>query len=155
MRVLFLDIDGVLNSRRYDDERSAADGNVDVTRLPLVRELVERTAAVVVLTSTWRAHWDPLGIQTDEIGAELEATFRRHGIRLYDRTPMKGGNRPTEIAAWLAAHPTTQSFVILDDIKLGWGALDDHVIKTDYRIGRGLEPHHVAAAIDILCQKTE
>lgn len=154
MRAVFLDIDGVLNSHRYDCERAPADGNIDATRLPLLRELVERTDAVVVLTSTWRKHWDPLGVQTDAVGEAMAATLLGHGICLYDRTPDLDNDRPAEIAAWLAAHPAAERFVILDDIKLGWGALEPYVVKTDYRIGRGLEPRHVAAATDILT-KTE
>lgn len=150
MRAVFLDIDGVLNSRAYDRERTPEDGNIDVTRLPLLRQLIERTDAKVVLTSSWREHWDPLGAQTDAVGEALAATLLCHGVPLYDRTPAIGNDRPAEISAWLADHPAVESFVILDDSKLGWGALDDFVVKTDYRIGRGLEPRHIAAALAVL-----
>jgi hypothetical protein len=150
MRTVFLDIDGVLNSHAYDRERAPGEGNIDVTRLPLLRELIERTDAKVVLTSSWREHWDPLGAQTDAVGEALAATFLRHGVPLYDRTPALDNNRPAEISAWLADHPAVERFVILDDIKLGWGALDAYVVKTDYRIGRGLELHHIAAALAVL-----
>ena len=59
MKILFLDIDGVLNSRAYDCRRNWNDKtNIDETRLPLVKEIVEKTGAEIVLTSTWRRHLD-------------------------------------------------------------------------------------------------
>ena len=55
MKILFLDIDCVLNSREYDCRRNWNDQtNIDETRLPLVKEIVKKTGAEIVLTSTWR-----------------------------------------------------------------------------------------------------
>ena len=46
MKILFLDIDGVLNSRAYDCRRNWNEQtNIDETRLPLVKEIVAKTAA--------------------------------------------------------------------------------------------------------------
>ena len=46
MKILFLDIDGVLNSRAYDRRRNWDEQtNIDETRLPLLREIVDRTGA--------------------------------------------------------------------------------------------------------------
>ena len=149
MKVMFLDIDGVLNSHRYDMSRSEADGNIDVSRLALVKTLVDRTGAEIVLTSTWREHWDPKGADTDAVGAELEATLARCGLRLYDKTPVIG-ERAQEITAWLGQNTDVEKYVIFDDIKLGWGELADAVITTDYRIGRGLEPTHIERAAEKL-----
>lgn len=151
MKIIFLDIDGVLNSRQYDDRRRPEDGNIDKSRLPLLKQLVDRTGARIVLTSSWRCHWDPMGTETDAAGRELVRTFLEGGIRLHDRTPVVGNNRPEEIRAWLADHPV-QGFVILDDIKLGWGSLEPYTVKTDYRIGRGLEQRHIERAIEILME---
>ena len=151
MRILFLDIDGVLNSLAYDRERGAQDGNIDVSRLPLVREIIDRTGARVVLTSSWRVHWDPRGEATDDKGREIADTFAHYGITLFDRTP-DPGERAQEVCAWLSAHPDTESFVIIDDMKLGWGALDGHTVKTDHRIGRGLGRSHTDRAIKKLLE---
>ena len=149
MKILFLDIDGVLNSRQYDRQKAQDDGNIDPTRLKLVAEILAQTGARVVLTSTWRLHWCPDGASTDGIGRELQAFFASHGVELYDKTPILG-DRAKEVGAWLDAHPEVTHFAILDDIKFGWGELDSHVIKTDYLIGRGLMEKHVSAAIALL-----
>ena len=46
MKVIFLDIDGVLNSRAYDRKRNRNEQtDIDETRLPLVKEIIERTGA--------------------------------------------------------------------------------------------------------------
>lgn len=149
MKVVFLDIDGVLNSHRYDQQRQAHQGNIDQTRLPLLKQLLEATGARVVLTSSWRKHWEPAGGAMDAQGQELEATFLGCGIRLWDKTAQLG-DRAEEIRDFLSRHPRVECFVILDDIKFGWGDLDDRVVKTDGRIGRGLEQRHIQAARAIL-----
>mgnify|MGYP003308514771 CR=1 FL=1 len=48
MKVIFLDIDGVLNSVRYDRERTPEQGNVDETRLPLLKRIVDAAQAQIV-----------------------------------------------------------------------------------------------------------
>lgn len=150
MKIIFLDIDGVLNSHRYDKCRSDADGNIDVTRLPLLKQIVDGANANVVLTSTWRRHIDPKSRVADEVGSVLWELFESHGILLYDRTPFIDNDRAQEVRSWLMDHSDVESFVIIDDIKFGWDELDPMVVKTDYLIGRGLEQHHVEKALQIL-----
>jgi len=150
MRIIFLDIDGVLNSSRYDRQRQEDEGNIDVSRLELIKFLADTTGAKVVLSSSWRCHWDPEGEGTDETGRALETVFNQVGISLFDRTPVLSGNRSKEIRAWLAGRTDIESFVIIDDIKFGWGDLEPYTVKTDYRIGRGVEQSHIDKAIKIL-----
>lgn len=150
MKIIFLDIDGVLNSQRYDRTRSDTDGNVDVSRLPLLKSIKDGADAEIVLTSTWRVNWDPKAKSANDVGSMLLDLFLSFGIALYDRTPYIGNDRPREVRTWLNEHPDVESFVIIDDIKFGWEELDPMVVKTDYRIGRGLEQHHVEKALQIL-----
>ena len=150
MKVIFLDIDGVLNSRQYDLNRGENEGNIDISRLSLLKQLVLCTGAKIVLTSSWRTYWDANGEQTDEIGKELEGSFLHSGITLFDKTPDIDNDRAKEIKSWLELHPNVVSFVIIDDMKFGWGELETNVVKTDYLIGRGLEVQHVEKAISIL-----
>lgn len=150
MKIIFLDIDGVLNSRQYDAERGTDDGNIDVGRLLLLKQLIDQTGAKIVLTSSWRRHWDPVGACTDEVGKELEDTFGRFGIYLYDKTPELDNDRAKEISKWLAENQNAEDFVVIDDIKFGWHELAPFVVNTDYRIGRGLEQRHIEKAIRIL-----
>ena len=150
--MIFLDIDGVLNSVRYDRSRTPSDGNIDRTRLVLLRQLVEQTGAEIVLSSSWRRHWHRDAWACNPIGRELHTIFGEFGLHIMDKTPVLGPTmRAEEIEAWLEKHARqVESFVILDDIPSGWGRLGDHLVRTNSRIGRGLEQRHVEAAVRIL-----
>ncbi len=149
MKVIFLDIDGVLNSRRYDRIRTSSDGNIDISRLPLLKRLVKERDAKIVLTSSWRIHWDVDPALRDSVGAELDLAFRNAGLPIYSKTPVLG-DRAEEIRSWLASHPDTESFVILDDLTGGWGDLEPRLVRTSPYIGFGLEEPHITAAIELL-----
>ncbi|MBO5287071.1 MAG: hypothetical protein J6B34_02995 [Clostridia bacterium] len=150
MKVIFLDIDGVLNSRRYDLTRGGDDGNIDKTRLPLLKEIVDKTGAKIVLSTTWRTNWDKDESKLTEKGKELRSTLLEYGLEIYDKTPdIDLNERPKEIMAWLEKNEV-DGFVIIDDTFGGWGELEKRLIKTSYYSGRGLEESHVQGAIELL-----
>lgn len=152
MKIVFLDVDGVLNSVRYDRQRGADEGNIDRSRLPLLKRLIDKTQAQIVLSSSWRKHWDADGARLDGVGREMVALFAEYGLSIYGKTDCLDGNdRAEEIRAWLAEHADTEEYVILDDIAFGWGAeLQAHLVRTDPRIGWGLGDAHIDKAIAIL-----
>ena len=153
MKILFLDIDGVLNSARYDREKATEDGNIDASRLELVKEIIEKTGARIVLSSTWREHWEKDPTLCDNDGAEINRIFAEYGLTVFDKTPILPQHSPraVEIGAWLEEHPEATAYAILDDETFGWTeALASHWVKTNPRIGRGLEKAHVARAIELL-----
>ena len=57
MKIIFLDIDGVLTSDMYEESRAEKrdDNRIDLSRVKLLRDLVKASDAKIVLTSTWRA----------------------------------------------------------------------------------------------------
>ena len=59
MKVIFLDIDGVLNCKKTPNPRSLP-YMIDRRLLARFKRLLKRTRAKVVLTSTWR--YDPAGL---------------------------------------------------------------------------------------------
>lgn len=154
MKIIFLDIDGVLNSKPYDAQRNWNEQtDIDETRLPLVKKIVDETGAKIVLSSTWREHWDSVLENCDEDGIHINETFAKFGLDIYDKTPDLGltADRPNEIKAWLDSAPETiESFVIIDDYRYGWGSLSDNFVKTNPYFGFGLEEEHVQKAIEIL-----
>lgn len=154
MKVIFLDIDGVLNSHAYDRKRNWNEQtDIDETRLPLVKRIVDETGAKIVLSSTWREHWSVDTRLCDEDGIYINRTFAKFGLEIYDKTPDLGidFDRPDEIRAWLnSAQETIESFVIIDDYRYGWGKLSDNFVKTNPNFGLGLEEEHVQKAIEIL-----
>ena len=153
MKIIFLDIDGVLNSRRYDQERAPGYANkIDVTRLPLLKEIVDRTGARIVLSTSWRMYWEPDEALCAPIGQDINELFAQYELSIYDKTPtISARDRDEEVREWLSAHNgEVESFVMLDDIAFGWGDLSDHLVRTSPMIGRGLEQEHVEKAILLL-----
>jgi hypothetical protein len=109
VKVLFLDFDGVLNSRDTVPEFSLDD--VLVAR---VNRILSVTGAKVVISSSWRAHGLPYciaflenaGFKGEVIGA---TPFRER--EWGKRSPPRG----LEIQDWMDANPGVERFVILDD----------------------------------------
>jgi hypothetical protein len=103
MKVVFLDIDGVLNTKHTRNPRNfpyIADKKL-VVRL---RSVLSRARAKAVLTSTWR--YDPVGL----FAAKL------HGVPFIGCVPdMPRRPRHDEIRAWLKAHPRVTRYAVLDD----------------------------------------
>jgi Swiss Army Knife RNA repair-like protein len=103
MKVIFLDIDGVLNCKKTSNPRKLP-YVVDPILLDRFRRLVETTAADVVLTSTWR--YDPAGL----------FSARHWGIPFIDVVPdLPEQPRRDEIRAWLDQHPQVERFAVIDD----------------------------------------
>lgn len=154
MKIIFLDIDGVLNSKAYDRKRNWNEQTgIDETRLPLIKEIVDATAAKIVLSSTWRLHWNKDSNRCDADGRYINKTFAKFGLTIYDKTPDLGIHalRREEIEKWLKE--TTEgieSFVIIDDYRYGWGDLSEHFVKTDPNFRLGIEKEQVKQAIEIL-----
>lgn len=155
MKIIFLDIDGVLNSIAFDRERTNEQGNIDESRLPLLKQILDKTGALIVLSSSWRKHWDKEPSLCDTLGVEINSIFAKYDIAIYDKTPqLQSNDRAEEIRLWLSQNKMVKSFVILDDIAFGWGLdIQDHLVKTNCRIGRGLEDQHVQKAISILMHR--
>jgi hypothetical protein len=70
MKVVFLDIGGVLNCKATRNPRKLP-YVVDAKLLKRFHRLLERTGAKVVLSSTWR--YDPAGIFGDKLESHFSA----------------------------------------------------------------------------------
>ena len=135
MKVIFLDLDGVLNSKKYDRIRDwSAQTSIDESRLPILEKIIAATGAELVFSSTWRVHWDKDETRCDDDGRYINETLGKFGLKLFDKTPQLGlfYSRAEEVQNWLKYPPApVESFVILDDYGFGWGALADRLVKTN------------------------
>jgi hypothetical protein len=108
MKVIFLDIDGVLNCATTKERWGGFIG-MSEDKVLLFNRILEETGAYVVLSSTWRHDKD-----------WLETMFR-NGLnidRFIGRTKDLGGMRGFEINEWLSRYQENhyiENFVILDD----------------------------------------
>jgi HAD domain in Swiss Army Knife RNA repair proteins len=103
MKVIFLDIDGVLNTT--NSRKPSKDAKViEPLLLARLRSLLADTGAQTVLSSTWRHEPDGL------------ACARRLGVLFSGVLPdLRPRPRNEEIIAWLKTHRDVERFVVIDD----------------------------------------
>ena len=103
IKVIFFDIDGVLNCRRTPNPRKFP-YIIDAGLLRRFKALVARTKAMAVLSSTWR--FDPIGL----------CAARHHGVPFDDVIPdLPDRPRRDEILSWLKARHDVDRYAVIDD----------------------------------------
>lgn len=133
-KIIFLDIDGVLNcwsTTRFLFNHCLF---VDTRKVLRLRDIVERTNAQIVLSSSWRC---TESASDKRAYHQLMEEFKRLRCPLWiDVTPIiPVVNREKEIQAWLEKHPEVTNYVILDDY---WQELMEeieHLVICDEAIG--------------------
>lgn len=157
-KIIFLDIDGVLNSMDYFEQTKECKGYTEINpdKVKLLKEIVDRTGAEIVLSSTWRN----LGKRKNEpehpMYTYLTDTLKEYGMEIVDHTPYIGQDRPKEIKAWLDNQRNKDiRFVSLDDdfpkYKYDEVGIGDFLVRTSfYEKDGGLRQEHVEKAVEIL-----
>ncbi len=153
MKVLFLDIDGVLATLAWMRSIGALWDcapieQIDPTLCARLERVLSRTGAVIVVSSGWRCDADT---PTDVI----EAILRSRGApsaRVIGSTPdpWTGSMRGHEIQRWLDAHPEVTRFAIVDD-EGGMLHLAPMLLKTT--LEHGLLDEHVERLVDMLGER--
>ena len=151
--IIFLDVDGVLNSinnlievyNKTKKPHSGYDYPFDENCLKNLQELVNETNSKLVITSTWRK--EQKGRET------LLNELKEYGLdkQVIGYTPvLPNGNREAEIKKYLSTLQEKPNYIILDDSK-EFVELSHALIKTDTRTG--LTNKNVEQAIKILNKK--
>lgn len=124
MKVIFLDVDGVLNSEvSREQERNNFDNwmehEVSEMHINNLKKIVDATGAQIVLSSSWRFdHPKATGRDfiVDPLMKVLDRKLKAVGLDIIDVTPdLRGKIRGAEIQDWLDRHSEVERFVILDD----------------------------------------
>ena len=156
VRIVFLDFDGVLNSRAFGARLREAGREVSST-MGLDPEAVgrlNRLDAEFVVSSTWR-HGRTLGMLDELLRAAGFTGALRGTTPRRLRTPTGGshseGRRGHEIQAWLEGAPdyglSVESFAVVDDDS-DMAHLADRLVKTDF--ATGLLDEHVDRITELL-----
>ena len=150
MKVIFLDVDGVLNSSDFADKmREEENVNVfyedmlDKRAIFRLKRIVDTTGALIVLSSSWRL------IERSRM-AVIDQLQSAAGLQIEDVTPkitISGSCRGDEIMSWLIEHPDIERIVILDDDS-DMSCLSDFLVQTTFK--SGLKKEHAMKAISIL-----
>ena len=160
-RILFLDIDGVLNSNFWNDTHQIeiSDGTlIDEDKIKLLAQLVKRTKAKIILHSGWRFWFDselkPLRIESQRL-IEL---LTKEDLSIDGLTPdltteeIRNNKRfsmvkADEILLWLKLHDEVISWVVLDDLDLNNTQIEQHQVKPNQKIGLTIDDINKAEQI--------
>lgn len=136
MKVIFLDVDGVLNSFDLIKETSQ-NGHVefvDPKSVAVLKKIVDATDAKIVLSSSWRSGWHKEKEKCDPICLTLFEMLEENNMPVYDVTEISEGFTPRyiEIKNWLNNHEV-ESYLILDDNDFDWkkAHMEKRWVKTD------------------------
>lgn len=149
MKVIFLDVDFVLNTV-FSERRIYCYTFVDTRKVLRLRDIVERTGAQIVLSSTWRIADTPINKICYDI---LKAEFERVRCPVWvDCTPyFPGRKRQVEIYSWLQQHSEVENFIILDDLEEELRWYKDHLVLTNKF--DGLNKERAELAIQMLGER--
>ena len=147
MKLIFLDVDGVLNSREsfhkaYVDGKARTLYHVDPDMVARLNKITDTTGAKLVLSSVWRYSKWPT----------VRQVFRKAGMtgKFVGKTPRTIGNdrRGTDIQRWLDENKKPiESFIIIDDDS-DMEHLMHRLVHTTNE--KGLEDKHIEKAITLL-----
>lgn len=161
-KVIFLDIDGVLNSNFWNDShlREISNGTlIDEEKIRLLSGVVSRTDAKIILHSGWRTWFDP-ELKPLRIEAEkLVELLKKEGLHIDGSTPDLTTEeirntkkfslvKAEEILLWLSLHHDVSKWVVLDDLDLHNVQIEQHQVKPEQTIG--LTPADAEKAVKIL-----
>lgn len=152
MRVIFLDIDGVLNSEEWDryvqsftyGARFNSCYLLSQEMILRLQNVVFQTNAEIVLTSSWR---------TNERAMDaLRRQLSLYHLSIRDTTVSYAyGSRADEVKLWIKSHSNVTSYAIIDDYDDGFTqdeVLSTHFVQTAYAYG--LTHEKAAEIIEIL-----
>ena len=151
MKVIFLDIDGILNSDTYmekqlDNSSEGIESEIDPATLILLKKAVDTTGAKIILSSSWRIM---------RKYNELEKFLMKFGISLSGKTPYVDGKRGLEIKQYLSENENIEQYLILDDeiFESFDEELVNHLILTKsdqnyYGFSEGLTEKHIKQIVE-------
>ena len=109
---IFLDVDGVLNTRRTVIGSPNGRIGVDENRIKILAKAIEKYGGgEIILTSDWKKA--RIGGDLDYLKEKLE----KYGLTISGATKDRMRNRGQGIVDYLSEHPEIDEYVILDDNK--------------------------------------
>ena len=132
-KLIFLDVDGVLNSWTYwknlSPDAQYELRHIDGNAIKKLKRIVDKTGAEIVVSSTWRKLNEDMHV--------LATRLSVYGLNIMSKTPvLYNKERGHEITAWFESHPEYKdaTYVILDD-DADMNVHMDRLVKTDYVYG--------------------
>lgn len=123
LNILFLDIDGVLNTSFDNEKTPSGDTGIGTKKLEALGKLMNKFDLEIVLTSSWRQDI----IEESKDGIYLNEQLAKIGTAVYDVTKyISPSERAVEILTWIKEHYNEiNDLVILDDQDFDFNKYDN------------------------------
>lgn len=149
MKIIFLDVDGVLNSEVWNQKHKIESENgflIDEETIKLLSHFIKTSGAKIVLHSGWRFWFDKNFSPIRKESENFKNLLDKNGLSFYNFTPdltteeiRKNGkfslSKPKEILLWLNNHSDISNWVVIDDIVLNNKTIQKHQVAPDSKIG--------------------
>lgn len=164
MKIIFLDVDGVLAHKGYRNNTTA---DINPEKVKLLKQICDVTDAKIVVISSWREtrmyqvlmnvlmeYQIPVLGEAPHIPGQFEDALydenKAYSLEELSSFKLKyGTGRAAEVQEWIQAN-NPESFVILDDEDWDWDKYEYDQVWIQGSWQCGLLPEHVARAIQIL-----
>ena len=153
MKIIFLDIDYVVNCMSTKERAPSGVIGVEQRLIAYIKEIVDATGAKIVLSSTWRKDW-AFNLLNSKDWDYLREEFAKQNLYFFDYTPIRSdSHRGREIKEWLEnTDYNIRSYVIISDEMFDIKDLHEgHMVQTSFN--DGINPYAVKMAIEILAKE--
>jgi len=166
MKIIFLDIDGVLNNENYfdskeDEKRKLIDYykehedeydfedeinfhlqrrllDIDFTKVDMIKDICDESGAKIVIVSTWKIY---------EFWFVIKKYLIEYGLPIIGETNDYKWYRGGEIREYLKNHLEVEKYIIIDDeFFRDYKGFEDNLIQTDF-YGDGFTEEHKILAL--------
>ncbi|WP_238885436.1 HAD domain-containing protein [Clostridium sp. YIM B02551] len=157
MKVIFLDIDGVLNSEEFflNNKNQVIDKNC----VSILKNIVDTTGAVIVMSSGWKLWFDDDMMPQDDYSKSLYEILCEFDIKLFGKTPDFSNEeiitrktfshvKAKEIKVWLNEHEDIDKYVVIDDLDMKDEEINTHLVRINGKTG--ITEEYAKAVIDMI-----
>ena len=115
MKVIFFNVDNVLNFPESDAEAPSGRKGIAEARVKQLKKIVTDSGARLVLIGNWRKEWDFNDDKCTPDGIYLNKKLDRKGLHILDK--IKDDLSDEEgCADWIQRHPNVTDSCVLNDI---------------------------------------
>lgn len=144
-KIIFLDIDGVLNSNDFSEEVTK-EYSVNAEKVRILASIINRTKAEIVLHSAWRFWFDEKLNPIAKGGEILSRALLANNLRISGITPDLSTEeirktkkfskvKANEIKSWLIKNPDVDNWIVIDDLNLNDEDIRRRQIRPDSKMG--------------------
>ena len=156
MKLIFLDIDGVLNNSETAARAPSGNTGIEDKLVQKLAHIVGETDAKIILTSDWKIEWEEFEFCCSEDAKYLNRKLKKQGIKITSKTYDEHvydtyfEDRGKGIHKFLKKIQNLETYVVIDDHT--FSDFDEeiraHLVLTDY--SKGLTDEDAEKAIRLL-----